>query len=451
MDRVLDLLLKVKSEQDGTLTFRRSCGHGICGSDAMLINGRNRLACKIRVDQLGRKRITVAPLPGLPVVKDLVVDMEGFFAQVPQRQAVPDQRQPAPERERHQSAGPAGPLSTTPPSASCARPARPRARRSGPSPGTSGRRRSSGPSLHLRLARRGGRGAAGDPGRRGRRLALPDDLQLRRRLPARHQHHPGDPRGLLGDRRAATALSATRDRTDRPDEPLGRRVGAAGRGGRSAPTEAAVRPRRVVRIGRPTPATRGPSADRPDRRRRPRQPRPGLAGAVLIDAASPGARDPTAPPLASISEYLGVQTNNVAEYTAVVRALALADELGRPRGRPAARLQADRGAAPRPLAGQGRQAPARSTPRSGASCAGFARWRATHVPRAQNKQADALCNEAIDRAQAGGPASVVRRPLGRHRAGGALDSGSQRGGRMVARRAGPPGSARGKSELLSAG
>ena len=45
----------------------------------MLINGRNRLACKIRVDQLGKKGITVAPLPGLPVVKDLVVDMDGFF------------------------------------------------------------------------------------------------------------------------------------------------------------------------------------------------------------------------------------------------------------------------------------------------------------------------------------------------------------------------------------
>src|SRR4029079_7743641 len=76
MDRVLDLLHKVKDEQDGTLTFRRSCGHGVCGSDDMLINGRNRLACKIRVDQLGGKRITVAPLPGLPLVKDLVVDMD---------------------------------------------------------------------------------------------------------------------------------------------------------------------------------------------------------------------------------------------------------------------------------------------------------------------------------------------------------------------------------------
>jgi succinate dehydrogenase / fumarate reductase iron-sulfur subunit len=78
MDRVLDLLHRVKYEMDGTLTFRRSCAHGVCGSDAMLINGRNRLACKMRVEQLGRK-ISIAPLPGLPIIKDLVVDMDGFF------------------------------------------------------------------------------------------------------------------------------------------------------------------------------------------------------------------------------------------------------------------------------------------------------------------------------------------------------------------------------------
>ena len=102
MDRVLTLLHAVKAEQDGTLTFRRSCGHGICGSDAMLINGRNRLACKIRVDQLGKK-ISVAPLNGLPVVKDLVVDMEGFFAKY--RSVMPflvNDTQP-PARERRQS------------------------------------------------------------------------------------------------------------------------------------------------------------------------------------------------------------------------------------------------------------------------------------------------------------------------------------------------------------
>lgn len=102
MDRVLDLLHKVKWEQDGSLTFRRSCAHGVCGSDALMVNGRNRLACRIRVDQLGRK-ITVAPLPGLPVVKDLVVDMEGFFEKY--RSVLPfqidDGRPPA--RERIQS------------------------------------------------------------------------------------------------------------------------------------------------------------------------------------------------------------------------------------------------------------------------------------------------------------------------------------------------------------
>lgn len=79
MDRVLDLLHRIKWETDGSLTFRRSCAHGVCGSDAMMINGRNRLACKIRVDQLGR-RISVAPLPGMPLIKDLVVDMDDFFA-----------------------------------------------------------------------------------------------------------------------------------------------------------------------------------------------------------------------------------------------------------------------------------------------------------------------------------------------------------------------------------
>jgi len=103
MDRVLDLLHKIKYEQDGTLTFRRSCAHGVCGSDAMLINGRNRLACKIRVDQLGAKRITVAPLPGLPLMKDLVVDMEAFFAKFRSVEPYLQNESPAPERERRQS------------------------------------------------------------------------------------------------------------------------------------------------------------------------------------------------------------------------------------------------------------------------------------------------------------------------------------------------------------
>jgi succinate dehydrogenase / fumarate reductase iron-sulfur subunit len=103
MDRVLDLLHTVKWETDGTLTFRRSCAHGVCGSDAMLINGRNRLACKIRVDQLGAK-ISVAPLPGLPVVKDLVVDMEDFFAKYRSVKPYLVNESPEPSRERLQTA-----------------------------------------------------------------------------------------------------------------------------------------------------------------------------------------------------------------------------------------------------------------------------------------------------------------------------------------------------------
>ncbi len=103
MDRVLDLLHRVKYEQDGTLTFRRSCAHGVCGSDAMLINGRNRLACKIRVDQLGGRKISVAPLPGLPLMKDLVVDMEAFFAKFRSVDPFLQTASAPPERERRQS------------------------------------------------------------------------------------------------------------------------------------------------------------------------------------------------------------------------------------------------------------------------------------------------------------------------------------------------------------
>ncbi len=101
-DRVLDLLHRVKYEHDGSLTFRRSCAHGICGSDAMLINGRNRLACKERIEKLGRK-VSVAPLPGLPVVKDLVVDMDGFFEGYRSVMPFLVNSDPIPDRERLQS------------------------------------------------------------------------------------------------------------------------------------------------------------------------------------------------------------------------------------------------------------------------------------------------------------------------------------------------------------
>ncbi|GGX85467.1 succinate dehydrogenase iron-sulfur subunit [Streptomyces hiroshimensis] len=79
-ERVLDGLHKIKWDVDGSLTFRRSCAHGICGSDAMRINGKNRLACKTLIKDLNpSKPITVEPIKGLTVLKDLVVDMEPFF------------------------------------------------------------------------------------------------------------------------------------------------------------------------------------------------------------------------------------------------------------------------------------------------------------------------------------------------------------------------------------
>jgi succinate dehydrogenase / fumarate reductase iron-sulfur subunit len=77
-DRLLDALHQVKWYHDGTLAFRRSCAHGICGSDALTVNSVNRLACKVLMQELGTK-VTVEPLRGFSIVKDLVVDMEPFF------------------------------------------------------------------------------------------------------------------------------------------------------------------------------------------------------------------------------------------------------------------------------------------------------------------------------------------------------------------------------------
>jgi probable phosphoglycerate mutase len=140
-------------------------------------------------------------------------------------------------------------------------------------------------------------------------------------------------------------------------------------------------------------------------------PGPASLGAALFDLARPDARDDRAVPDASISEYLGVQTNNVAEYTGVVRALELARELG-------ARevdLLLDSKLIVEQLAGRWRVKNAKLIPLWTASrhtLAGFDRWSATHVPREQNTVADRLANEAIDRAHAGGPTSVVLAPDG---------------------------------------
>ena len=102
LDRLLDALHEVKWHHDGTLALRRSCAHGVCGSDAMLIDGRNALACKVLVKDVAPK-VTIEPIRGLAVLKDLIVDMEPFFEGY--RSVLPylvnDEGEP--DKERYQS------------------------------------------------------------------------------------------------------------------------------------------------------------------------------------------------------------------------------------------------------------------------------------------------------------------------------------------------------------
>lgn len=77
--KILDCLLQLKNMQDGSLTFRKSCVHGICGSDAMKINGKAALACQRLVRDYRASKFVIEPLPGFPVLKDLVVDFSCFF------------------------------------------------------------------------------------------------------------------------------------------------------------------------------------------------------------------------------------------------------------------------------------------------------------------------------------------------------------------------------------
>jgi len=139
-------------------------------------------------------------------------------------------------------------------------------------------------------------------------------------------------------------------------------------------------------------------------------PGPASLGGVLVALDRADARDPRAAPDATISEYLGVQTNNVAEYTGVVRALELAAELGARR----VELLLDSRLIVEQLTGRCRVKDAKLKPLWAAALrllhALPGGWTAAHVPRAQNALADALANEAIDRVMAGGPPSIVRRP-----------------------------------------
>ena len=186
-DRVLEMLHRIKWEQDGSLSLRRSCAHGVCGSDAMRINGVNRLACKILIRDLG-ERVQVEPILGLPVVKDLIVDMEPFFDHY--KRVMPyfvNERSPAGRRPR------------TAPNAGGPRALRrfdqvhplrllhhllPELLGEWPVCGSGGH--CGGASLHIRLARSSRSRAAEHAQRAKWSMALPNDFQLYAGLPARY-------------------------------------------------------------------------------------------------------------------------------------------------------------------------------------------------------------------------------------------------------------------------
>ncbi|MFQ6127309.1 MAG: succinate dehydrogenase iron-sulfur subunit [Thermoplasmata archaeon] len=100
---VLDALKVIKVEMDPSLSFRHSCRSAICGSCAVTINGKNKLACKTQIKSLKGKRIVVEPLPGYPVIKDLVVDWEPFFSQYRSMRPYLIAESPPPAKERIQS------------------------------------------------------------------------------------------------------------------------------------------------------------------------------------------------------------------------------------------------------------------------------------------------------------------------------------------------------------
>jgi succinate dehydrogenase / fumarate reductase, iron-sulfur subunit len=99
---VLDALIYIKNELDPTLTFRRSCREGVCGSCAMNIDGTNTLACTKLIEDI-KKAVKIYPLPHLPVIKDLVPDLTHFFAQYASVKPWLQTDTPAPDRERLQS------------------------------------------------------------------------------------------------------------------------------------------------------------------------------------------------------------------------------------------------------------------------------------------------------------------------------------------------------------
>jgi succinate dehydrogenase / fumarate reductase iron-sulfur subunit len=100
--KLLNALMRIKDFYDDSLSFRRSCREGVCGSDAININGRNGLACLTNLSEL-KQPVVIRPIPGLPVVRDLIVDMTQFFNQYNSIKPYVVDNSPMPERERLQS------------------------------------------------------------------------------------------------------------------------------------------------------------------------------------------------------------------------------------------------------------------------------------------------------------------------------------------------------------
>lgn len=100
---VLDALKLIKAEQDETVSFRRSCGEGVCGSDGMNINGKNGLACVTPIRSVSTDHIVLKPFPGMPVIRDLIVDMTQFFNQYQKARPYLINKQEPPAKERLQS------------------------------------------------------------------------------------------------------------------------------------------------------------------------------------------------------------------------------------------------------------------------------------------------------------------------------------------------------------
>ena len=101
---VLDVLEMIKAEHDASVTYRRSCREGVCGSDGVNINGKNGLACITPLSEAVKKnKLVIRPLPGLPVVRDLVVDMSLFYAQYEKIEPYLQNSAPAPAIERLQT------------------------------------------------------------------------------------------------------------------------------------------------------------------------------------------------------------------------------------------------------------------------------------------------------------------------------------------------------------